>query len=111
MMQTAVSIHDLYANLASALESGTRVGVCTVVETRGSTPQRAGAKMLVFEDGRSFGTIGGGSIEADIRERAREILRSEQPELFTVHLTDDPETEGAMVCGGSMKVFIGLWRP
>ncbi len=110
-MGASISVRDLYENLANAIEHGERVGVCTVIETHGSTPQRAGAKMLVFEDGRLLGTVGGGCIESDVCRQAREVLRSNQPGLFTFQLADDPEKEEAMVCGGSMKIFIDLWKP
>ena len=110
-MRAATSTRDLYSELARSLASGSRVGVCTVIETQGSTPQGPGAKMLVFEDGRVLGTVGGGCVEAEVRAKAREVLLHDQPGLFTFHLADDPEKEDGMVCGGSRKIFIGLWKP
>lgn len=110
-MRTAVSAEGFYTELARALETGSRVGVCTVIETQGSTPQVPGAKLLVLEEGRTLGTVGGGCVEAEVWDRAREVLRNEKPGLFTFHLTDDPEKEEGMVCGGTMKIFIDLWKP
>ena len=67
--------------------------------------------MLVFEDGRMLGTVGGGCIEAEVWAQAREVLREGKSGLFGFRLADDPEKEDGMVCGGSMRVFIDLWKP
>ena len=70
--------------LAAALEAearGERAALVTVVSTEGSTPQRAGARMLVYADGRIFGTIGGGCLEAEMSWRAREAIEAGRPRL------------------------------
>jgi len=62
--------------------AGERVALCTVVATRGSTPQSKGAKMLVVADGKTVGTLGGGCVEAEVRKQALELLSSDQSKLL-----------------------------
>src|SRR5512143_190383 len=78
----------------------------TVVSTEGSTPQKAGARMLVFGDGRIVGTIGGGCLEAEMSWRAREAIGGRRPRLVSYDLTPDQAGEDGLVCGGRMQVFI-----
>ena len=78
----------------------------TIVRTQGSTPQRAGAKMLVYADGRTVGTIGGGCYENDAFGRAREAIASRRPLTVRYELNDDFAQETGLVCGGQMEVFI-----
>ena len=78
--------------LEAALEAearGERAALVTVVATEGSTPQKAGARMLVFADGRIFGTIGGGCLEAEMSWRAREAIEASKPRLVSYDLTPD----------------------
>ena len=78
----------------------------TVVSTEGSTPQKAGARMVVFGDGRIVGTIGGGCLEAEMTWRAREAIGGRRPRLVSYDLTPDQAGEDGLVCGGRMQVFI-----
>ena len=93
---------------------GARCVLATVVSTKGSTPRKAGAKMLVGDDGSLVGSIGGGRIEHEIVEAARGLLQgpnaTDVPRVVRFHLTHDL----AMCCGGEMDVFLEplgrLWR-
>ncbi|HEX9635890.1 MAG TPA: XdhC/CoxI family protein [Acidobacteriota bacterium] len=78
----------------------------TVIEALGSTPQGLGAKMLVYPDGRSLGTIGGGCMEAEILEHARAVLQSGIPLKVRVRLTPDPISGRDAICGGVVEVFV-----
>jgi xanthine dehydrogenase accessory factor len=100
---------ELYRLIGAACERGERVVVATVAHTRGSTPQRRGAKMLFFADGRVAGTVGGGCIEAEVWAEAREALRTGAPALHHFTLTADEASEEGMVCGGTMEIFIDVW--
>jgi xanthine dehydrogenase accessory factor len=100
---------ELYSLITEAHERGERVIVATVADTRGSTPQRRGAKMLFFEDGRVAGTVGGGCIEAEVWAEAREALRGGKAALHHFTLTADEASEEGMVCGGTMEIFIDVW--
>ncbi|HEY0078013.1 MAG TPA: XdhC family protein [Pyrinomonadaceae bacterium] len=104
-----ISQSEIYRLIAEANERGERVVVATVAHTRGSTPQRRGAKMLFFESGEVAGTVGGGCIEAEVWAEAREALRSGTPALQRFSLTADEASEEGMVCGGTMEIFIDVW--
>ena len=102
---------DLYQLIDEANERGERVVVATVAHTRGSTPQRRGAKMLFFENGETAGTVGGGCVEAEVWAEARDTMRSGAAGLHHFALTADEASEEGMVCGGTMDIFIDLWKP
>src|SRR5690349_24973321 len=69
-------MRELLAELTAALEQRRDLVYCAVVETRGSTPQKAGAAMLVFPDGGQRGTLGGGCVEAEVKQRALAVLHN-----------------------------------
>ena len=96
----------IFRSVVRVLETGERAALVTIVSTSGSTPQRVGAKILVFEDGRTEGTIGGGCYEHDAVARAREAIRRGRPELARYTLNDDLAAETGLICGGQMEVFI-----
>ncbi|HEV8371178.1 MAG TPA: XdhC family protein [Pyrinomonadaceae bacterium] len=105
-MSSTLLQRDLYRMLNEAGDRGERVVVATVAHTRGSTPQRRGAKMLFFPNGEVAGTVGGGCIEAEVWAGAREAMRTGKSELRHYSLTADEASEEGMVCGGTMDVFI-----
>jgi xanthine dehydrogenase accessory factor len=96
---------------SEALRRGETVALVTVVRANGSTPQRAGAKMLVFADGRTIGTIGGGCYENDACLKAREALASGRQVLAHYDLNDDFAQENGLICGGQMDVHIDPLAP
>src|SRR3954470_12863779 len=97
---------EVFAAVVSALDRGEPAALVTIVATRGSTPQRTGAKMLVFADGRTVGTIGGGCYENDAMGKAREAIASGKPALVKYDLNDDFVEESGLICGGQMEVYI-----
>jgi len=97
---------EVFAALAAALEKGEPVALVTITGSTGSTPQRVGAKMLVYEDGRTVGTIGGGCYENEAFWKAREAIKSRKPLNMSFELNDDFAQETGLVCGGQMDVFI-----
>jgi xanthine dehydrogenase accessory factor len=99
------------ASAAEALRLGETVALVTVVRAQGSTPQRAGAKMLVWPDGRIVGTIGGGCYENDAFWKAREAIVSGRPTLVHYELNDDFAQENGLICGGRMDVHIDPLAP
>jgi xanthine dehydrogenase accessory factor len=100
-------MHNVLNELTGALEQGRSCVACTLVETRGSTPQKAGAAMLVFADGGQVGTLGGGCVEAEVRQRALRVLGdpAAAPEIFTFNLDDDYGWDDGLICGGRMTVL------
>ena len=105
-----ITQHDLYRAIDEASARGERVVVATVAQTRGSTPQRRGAKMLFFANGETAGTVGGGCVEAEVWAEAREAMRHGLPALHHFALTADEASEEGMVCGGTMDIFIDVWE-
>jgi xanthine dehydrogenase accessory factor len=104
-------MEDVLAALTRALERGELAALVTIVAAHGSTPQRVGAKMLVFADGRTVGTIGGGCYENDAFWKAREALNTRRARLVHYELSDDLAEESGLICGGQMDVFIEPIEP
>jgi xanthine dehydrogenase accessory factor len=102
---------EVFAALAEALQRGEEVALVTITSSTGSTPQRVGAKMLVFADGRTVGTIGGGCYENDAFWKAREAIKARKPQNVRYELTDDFAEESGLICGGQMDVFIEPVEP
>jgi xanthine dehydrogenase accessory factor len=102
---------DVLPAAASALERGEPAALVTIVRSNGSTPQRTGAKMLVFADGRTVGTIGGGCYENEAIGKARAAIASGIPQLVTFDLNDDFVEESGLICGGQMDVYIDPIAP
>ena len=102
---------EVLTELVKALERGDEVALVTIVAAQGSTPQRVGAKMVVYPDGRTVGTIGGGCYENDALGKAREALLSRKPKLVKYDLTDDFAQESGLICGGQMTVYIEPVEP
>jgi xanthine dehydrogenase accessory factor len=100
-------MRTLLADLEAALELQRPCVFCAVVETRGSTPQKAGAAMLVFADGGQRGTLGGGCVEAEVRQRALRVLSAggDRPEVLTFHLDDNYGWDDGLICGGRMSIL------
>ena len=102
---------EVFAAVAEALERGEPAALVTIVSTTGSTPQRVGAKMLVFGDGRMVGTIGGGCYENDAFGKAREAILHRRPQVVHYELSDDFAQETGLICGGQMDVYIEPIEP
>jgi xanthine/CO dehydrogenase XdhC/CoxF family maturation factor len=103
-------MNEVFRELQAALDAGTPAVVATVATTRGSTPRRAGARMLVRADGSSFGTIGGGCGEAEVIVAAMEAHEDGRPRLVRVDLTN-PLDGDDKICGGVMDVFVERIAP
>ncbi len=92
--------------LEAAAEAGRGVVYTCLVETKGSTPQKAGAAMLVFADGSQVGTLGGGCVEAEVKQRALKLLDGGKPELLTFQLDHDYGWDDGLICGGRMTMLV-----
>lgn len=97
---------DLYEEIVKLRQEGRRGAVATIVNVRGSIPSFKTAKMLVRDDGSIHGTIGGGCVEADVWQAAREVMESEKPRTLTFNLNQDPKYDTGLVCGGTLDIFI-----
>ena len=98
-------------HILTRLPAGERLVLCTVVRARGSTPQGAGAKMLVLENGKTIGTLGGGCVEAEVRRRALEILPTGQSQVLSYKLDHDLGWDDGLICGGMLDVYAQILNP
>ena len=96
--------NDIYREIVRLAEAGEDAAVATVIMASGSTPREEGAKMLIYSDGHTLGTVGGGNIEKTVTQEALEVIRSGQPKKLEYKL--NPKGELGMICGGDTEVFI-----
>src|SRR5207237_10425700 len=97
---------DLDEQIVKLREEGRRGAVATIVNVRGSIPSFKTAKMLVRDDGSILGTIGGGCVEAEVWQAAREIMESERPRTLTFNLNQDPKLDTGLGCGGTLEIYV-----
>lgn len=99
-------MRELLNELTTALDQRRDVVYCCLIETRGSTPQKAGAAMLVFPDGSQRGTLGGGCVEAEVKQRALRVLNAGgRAEVLTFQLDDNYGWDDGLICGGRMSIL------
>lgn len=100
--------------LAFGLEKHETIALVTIIEAKGSVPQEIGAKMLVSDEGRFFGTVGGGTIEYLAINAAKRCIEDKKPELIKYLLNEDGEftnkevVKTKMLCGGEASIFIDI---
>ena len=98
---------ELFSKLQTLRTDGVGGCLATIVRAAGSTPRDTGAKMIICADGSTHGTVGGGCGENQVRSSAlRCLLRSGEPELVEVDLTDELGARGGAVCGGRMWILV-----
>jgi len=97
---------DVYEELVRLRRQGRKCALATIIQARGSIPSFPSAKMLIREDGSTLGTIGGGCVEAEVWDAAREALRSETPRYLTFNLNQEAAYENGLICGGQLEVYI-----
>lgn len=96
---------DIIKRLNQDLQEGTPVILATVVNTKGAVPRHAGAKMLVYEDGRFEGTVGGGEVENRVLQEAQASFKDGKTRFLTYDMID-PDKGDAGICGGVMTIFV-----
>ena len=92
--------------LEAAREAGRRCALATIVATKGSTPRKVGARMIVDPDTGLVGTVGGGCGEAEVIEAAYRVIDTGKAQRVNVDLTDDLVSWSPAVCGGVMDIFV-----
>ena len=97
---------EVYLGLKKVNDQSLEAVLITVTTVLGSVPRKPGAKMLVFADGTTIGTIGGGCGEAEAKREALNVLSSHAPKIYYLNMTADVAQEEGMVCGGIMGLFI-----
>ena len=97
---------NIYEEIVKLQREGRRGALATIVNSRGSIPSFQSAKMLVRDDGSMAGTIGGGCVEAEVWQAAREVMRQQRPQRLSFDLNQNPKFDTGLVCGGALEVFI-----
>lgn len=97
---------QIYKEITALIESGRRGALATVIGSKGSTPGKESAKMLIREDGTTFGTIGGGCTEAEVWALAKEVMDSDCPLRRSFKLTPQAAADEGLACGGIVEIFI-----
>ena len=97
--------------MLDALSRGERVVLCSILASSGSSPRGAGARMAVFADGHTLGTIGGGAVEYTAAQRAMACLRANTPEMRSYDLRPDEVESVGMICGGRVTVYSQVFAP
>jgi xanthine dehydrogenase accessory factor len=101
---------QMLRELVAAVAGGRPVAQATIVETNRSVPRHAGAKMLIFGDGATTGTVGGGTMEAAVIREARQTLRTGTPRLLEYDLVNPAEGDPG-ICGGTVKIYLEPFMP
>ena len=97
---------DVYAEIVKLREAGRRGALATIVGVRGSIPAFETAKMLVRDDGSIVGTIGGGCVEAEVWQAAKEVMQTEKVRSMRFDLNSDPKYQTGLICGGTLEIFV-----
>lgn len=97
---------DIYDEIVRLRRSGQKCALATIVQVNGSIPSYESAKLLVREDGSMTGTVGGGCVEAEVWNAAREVIETEQPKHLTFSLGQDAAYDNGLICGGQLNVFV-----
>jgi xanthine dehydrogenase accessory factor len=97
---------NVYEEIVKLQREGRSGAVATIVNSRGSIPSFQSAKMLIRDDGSIAGTIGGGCVEAEVWQAARDVIAQEKPRTLTFDLNQDPKYDTGLVCGGTLEIFI-----
>ncbi|MCC6861772.1 MAG: XdhC family protein [Bryobacterales bacterium] len=97
---------DVYEEIVRLRRRGQKAALATIVDVRGSIPSYESAKLLVREDGSMLGTVGGGCVEAEVWNAAREVIETERPKHLTFNLGQDAAYDNGLICGGQLDVFV-----
>jgi xanthine dehydrogenase accessory factor len=96
----------VFQALADAARKAEPVALGVISKTKGSSPQKVGAKALFYCDGRIVGTLGGGCLEAEVQKRAVDSLRTGRPAAFDLVLDHDFGWDDGLICGGKVEGLI-----
>lgn len=97
---------DLFDEIVRLRKLGQKSALATIVQVNGSIPSYESAKLLVREDGSMIGTIGGGCVEAEVWNAAREVIATERPRHMKFSLGQDAAYDNGLICGGQLEVFV-----
>ena len=99
-------MEDIYSEIVKALGGKERLALATLITRVGSAPRAVGAKYLIKEDGSSLGSIGGGCVEAEVWQGAKEVMEKGEGGVLHFKLTSEQLAEGGLICGGNIDIFL-----
>lgn len=97
---------DVFEELVRLRRLGQKCALATIVQVRGSIPSYETAKLLVREDGSIAGTVGGGCVEAEVWNAAREVMETEKPKRLSFNLGQDAAYDNGLICGGQLDILV-----
>jgi xanthine dehydrogenase accessory factor len=96
----------IFREIVRLREAGAGAALATVIDVRGSAPAREPMKILVRADGSTLGSVGGGCLEEEVKRRALQVIEEDRPARVSMSLTEEDSPGGALICGGSVEVFV-----
>ena len=99
-------MRDILSDLDRWRADNNSIALATVIQTWGSSPRRAGAKMALTPDGKITGSVSGGCVEGAVYDSGVEVLKSNLPQLLHFGVADETAWEVGLACGGKLKVFV-----
>lgn len=97
---------DILRQAQDWAEAGDRIALATVIETWGSAPRPAGSHLIINNDGRFFGSVSGGCVEAEVITEAAEVIESGMPRLLEFGIADETAWQAGLPCGGRIKIYL-----
>src|SRR5579871_3242268 len=97
---------DIYDEIVRLRRAGQKCALATIVQVNGSIPSYESAKLLVREDGSIMGTVGGGCVEAEVWNAAREVIETEKPRHLNFSLGQEAAYDTGLICGGQLNIFV-----
>ena len=102
---------EIFHKVSELLSDGRRVALASVVKAEGSAPRHTTAKMVITEQGLTYGSVGGGSIETLVQKEAKKVFANGKPIVAQADLGDDSWSGISLACGGKVEIFIELIKP
>lgn len=102
---------DVFEELVKMRRQGRKCALATIIEVRGSIPSHQNAKMLIRDDGSFVGTVGGGCVEAEVWDAAREAMECERSRKLVFNLGHDASYDTGLICGGQLDIYIEAILP
>jgi len=99
-------VQDVYSEIVKSLGKKEELALATLITRVGSAPRAVGAKYLIKKDGTSFGSIGGGCIEAEVWQEAQEVMQRGEGSVLHFNLTAEQLAAGGLICGGNIDILV-----
>src|SRR6266498_1215297 len=101
------TMRDILSDLDNwRADNNESIALATVIQTWGSSPRRAGAKMALTPDGKITGSVSGGCVEGAVFDTGIEVLKTGQPQLLHFGVADETAWDVGLACGGSIDIFV-----